>query len=88
MDYFEIESERLVYRKYRQEDYWLFYAMLSNLENMKYRSSEPKNTEDVQKYLSWGIKCAEQKPCINYRYADKEQSYKIQFAGKVISHYI
>ena len=43
--------------------------MLSDLENMKYRSSEPKNEDDVRPYIEWGFKCAEQKPCINYRYA-------------------
>ncbi len=38
MDYIELESERLLYRKYRMEDYSVFYDMLSNLENIKYRS--------------------------------------------------
>ncbi len=69
MEYFEIESERLLFRKYKREDFSVFYDMLSNLENMKYRSSEPKNVEEAHRYIDWGIKCAEQKPCINYRYA-------------------
>ena len=65
MNYIELESERLLFRKYCPEDYSVFYDMLSNLENMKYRSSEPKNEKDVHQYIEWGIKCAEQKPCIN-----------------------
>lgn len=69
MDYIELESERLCFRKYKMEDYPVFYDMLSNLENMKYRTSEPKNTNAVREYIEWGIKCAEHKPCINYRYA-------------------
>lgn len=69
MDFIELESERLLFRKYRVEDFPVFYDMLSNLENMKYRSSEPKNEEDVKNYLKCGIECAEQTPCINYRYA-------------------
>lgn len=69
MDYIELESKRLIFRKYSNEDFQIFYDMLSNLENMKYRSSEPKNIKDVQEYINWGIKCAEQKPCVNYRYA-------------------
>lgn len=68
MNYFEIQSERLLFRKYRVDDFDVFYDMLSNLENMKYRSSEPKNEEEVKAYIDWGIKCAEQIPCINYRY--------------------
>lgn len=69
MEYFEIESERLLFRKYRRDDFSVFYDMLSNPENMKYRSSEPKSAEEVQNYIDWGIRCAEQSPCINYRYA-------------------
>lgn len=69
MEYIELESERLLFRKYRLEDYPVFYDMLSNLENMKYRSKEPQNEKEVQQYIEWGIKCAEQNPCINYRYA-------------------
>ena len=69
MDYIELESERLWFRKYKMEDYPVFYDMLSNLENMKYRSSEPKNENAVREYIEWGIKCAEQNPCVNYRYA-------------------
>lgn len=69
MEYLELESERLFFRKYKREDFSVFYDMLSNLENMKYRSSEPKSVEEVQRYIDWGIKCAEQNPCIHYRYA-------------------
>lgn len=69
MNYLNLESERLLFRKYRAEDYSVFYDMLSNPDNMKYRSSEPKNAEDVRKYVEWGMQCAEQNPCINYRYA-------------------
>lgn len=69
MDYIKLESERLLFRKYKKEDFPVFYDMLGNLENMKYRSSDPKNENEVKQYIEWGIKCAEQRPCINYRYA-------------------
>ncbi len=69
MNYIELESERLIYRAYRTEDFSVLYDMLSNLENMKYRSSEPKSQEEVHDYISWGIECAKRTPCINYRYA-------------------
>ena len=58
MEYLEPESERLLFRKYRNEDFSVFYDMLSNLKNMKYRSSEPKSAEEVLRYIDWGIKCA------------------------------
>ena len=35
MNFIELESERLLFRKYKIEDYSVFYDMLSNLENMK-----------------------------------------------------
>lgn len=69
MNYIELESDRLIFRKYKQEDFNAFFDMLSNLENMKYRSSEPKTVKEVQEYIDWEIKCAEQTPCVNYRYA-------------------
>ena len=69
MEFLELESERLLFRKYKADNYAVFYDMLSNLGNMKYRSSETKNVEEVHRYIDWGIHCAEQEPCINYRYA-------------------
>ena len=69
MKYIELESERLLFRKFRQSDYPVVYDWLSNLENMKYRSSEPKSEQEAHDYLDWAIKCAEEEDCINYRYA-------------------
>lgn len=69
MKHIALESERLIFRAYKPKDYALFYDMLSDPENMKYRSSEPKTPSQVEKYLNWGISCAEQDPCVNFRYA-------------------
>lgn len=54
MKFVELESERLLFRRYKTEDFFVFYDMLSNIENIKYRSSEPKDQEDVREYLEWG----------------------------------
>ncbi len=56
MKYIELESQRLLFRKFRHEDFPIVYDWLSNLENMKYRSSEPKTEEEVDE-------------CVNFRYA-------------------
>ena len=69
LHYLELESERLRFRKFRQDDLPVIYDMLSSPENMKYRSSEPKNEEEAQAYLDWAIACAEAEPCVNFRYA-------------------
>ena len=69
MNYIELESGRLLFRKFRQEDFPVVYDWLSSLENMKYRSSEPKNEQQAHEYLDWAIQCPEQTPCVNFRYA-------------------
>ena len=69
MQYIELYSERLHFRKFRQSDFPIVYDWLSSLENMKYRSSEPKNEQESHAYLDWAIKCAEEDPCVNFRYA-------------------
>ncbi len=40
MKYIELESDRLTFRKFRPDDFPVVFDWLSNLENMKYRSSE------------------------------------------------
>lgn len=69
MKYIELESERLIFRKFVQDDFPIVYDWLSNLENMKYRSSEPKSEKDAHDYLNWAIKCANEEECSNFRYA-------------------
>lgn len=69
MDFLELESKRLLFRKYQVKDFSVFYDMLSNIDNIKYRSYEPKSKDEVREYINWGIRCVEQTPCINFRYA-------------------
>lgn len=69
MKYIELESERLIFRKFIQDDFPIAYDWLSNLENIKFRSSEPKNEKQVHEYLDWAIKCANETECVNFRYA-------------------
>lgn len=69
MRYIELESERLIFRKFTPDDFPVVYDWLSSLENLKYRSSEPKNEAEAHSYLDWAITCAEQEQCVNFRYA-------------------
>ena len=69
MKYIELESERLVFRKFKQDDFSVVYDWLSNIENVKYRSSEPKSEAEAHTYLDWAIQCAEEDNCVNFRYA-------------------
>lgn len=69
MQFIRLESENLLFREYCEEDFAVFYDMPSNPENVRYRSREPYTKEEVWKYLRWGIQCAGQRPCVNFRYA-------------------
>ncbi len=69
MKYRELVSDRLIFRKFKQEDFPVVYDWLGNIENMKYRSSEPKTEAEAHEYLNWAIKCAEEANCVNFRYA-------------------
>ena len=69
MKFVELESERLIYRKFKYEDLSIIFDMLGNAENMKYRTEEPKNEAEVHAYLSWAITSAEAEECKNFKYA-------------------
>ena len=69
MKFIELESERLIYRKFMQEDFPVVFDWLSNAENMKYRMEEPRNKAEVQDYLNWAISNADARKISNYEYA-------------------
>ena len=69
MKFIELESERLTYRKFRHEDFPIVFDMLGNIENMIYRTGEPKNETEARKYLDWAISSAEADECKNFKYA-------------------
>jgi RimJ/RimL family protein N-acetyltransferase len=69
MNFIELESERLIYRKFKKEDFSIIFDMFSNAENMKYRSGEPKNETETRNYINWAISCAEAEECENFKYA-------------------
>ena len=49
----------MFFRKLKEADFPIVYDWLSNLENMKYWSSEPKTEKEAHGYLDWAIQCAE-----------------------------
>ena len=69
MKYIELEPERLIFRKFTPDDFPVVYDWVSVLENMKYRSSEPKTEQEAYDYLDWAIRCATGEECVNFRYA-------------------
>ncbi len=69
MKFMELESERLLFRKFKHDDFDVIFDMFSNAENMKYRSGEPKNEAQVREYIDWAIFNAEAEECENFKYA-------------------
>ena len=69
MKFIELESERLIYRKFKQDDFEMVFDWLGNIENMKYRRGEPRTETETREYIRWAISNADAEPCINYEYA-------------------
>jgi len=69
MKFIELESERLIYRKFKQDDFPIVFDWLGNAENMKYRMGEPRNESEVRDYLNWAVSNAEADECNSYEFA-------------------
>jgi [ribosomal protein S5]-alanine N-acetyltransferase len=65
----ELESERLLFRKFNQEDFLIVFDWLGNIENMKFRRGEPRNESETRDYLEWAITNAETDECRNFEFA-------------------
>ncbi|MCL2519314.1 MAG: GNAT family N-acetyltransferase [Oscillospiraceae bacterium] len=67
--FIELESERLIYRKFKQDDFSTVFDWMGNAENMKYRI-EPRTESETRDYLlNFAIASAEADECINFEYA-------------------
>ena len=69
MKYIELESERLIFRKFRYSDVTDIRTWLGNPENMQYRFNEPWSDDEISGYLNYAIKYAESENCVSFRYA-------------------
>ena len=56
MKFIELESERLIYRKFNENDFPTVFDWVSNAENMKYREG-PHNESQACGYLNFLISC-------------------------------
>ena len=69
MKFAEIESERLIYRKFTHDDFPVVFDWYSNVENMKYHMGEPRNEIETRDYLNWAISNAEAEECKAFEFA-------------------
>lgn len=69
MKFMELESERLIYRKFKQEDLPVFADWRGNLENNKYRISEPRSEAETLDYLNFLISKSNEEDCTYFGFA-------------------
>ena len=68
MKFIELESERLIYRKFNDNDFSEIFDMLKCPESMRYRR-EPHNEAESRDFMQWAISNAEADECKNFTYA-------------------
>jgi hypothetical protein len=76
MKFIELESERLLYRKFNPNDFSIVYGWLGNIENMRHRRGEPRTENETREYLDWAISNAEAEDCVNFESATWWQRIK------------
>jgi len=87
MEFTELESERLIYRKFNQNDFPTVFDWLSNAENWKYRSGEPRTEAEAREYLNYAITNAEVEKCSNYEYAVVLKADNALIAGAALMNF-
>lgn len=55
MKFFELESERLLYRKFNEDDFSIVFDWRGNAENMKYRSRKQRDELESRNYINVAI---------------------------------
>ena len=68
MKFIELESERLIYRKFNHDDLPIVFDMLKDPESMKYRR-EPQNEAESRDFIQYAIFDAEADICKHFKYA-------------------
>ena len=73
MEFIELESERLIYRKLNEDDFPIVFDWVSNTENMKYREG-PLNESQARGYLNWMIDNTNTENLVDFNYAVARKS--------------
>jgi len=69
MKFIELESKRLIYRKFKYDDLPIFADWRGNPENNKYRQSEPRNEAETSDYLNFLISKSNEEECSYFGFA-------------------
>jgi len=85
MKFIELESERLVYRKFDENDFSVVFDWVSNTENMKYREG-PLNESQARGYLNFLISCTNVEDITHCEYAVVRKSDSKLIGSTVLMH--
>jgi RimJ/RimL family protein N-acetyltransferase len=86
MKFIELESERLIYRKFDEKDFPVLFDWTNNAENMKYRE-EPLNKSQARGYLNWLISNMNVEDITHCEYAVVRKSDNNLIGSSVLMHF-
>ena len=69
MKFIELESERLIYRKFKQEDLPIYIDWCGNLENNKYKQGEPSREADILDWFNSTVTKSDDDEYTSFHYA-------------------
>ena len=64
-----LETERLILRKFAESDFDAVHSYASSKENTIYMLFGPNDEDDTRTFIKWAIKNAEENPIKNYQFA-------------------
>ncbi|MCL2867538.1 MAG: GNAT family N-acetyltransferase, partial [Clostridia bacterium] len=64
-----IETERLILRKFIEDDFAAVQSYAGCADNIIYMLWGPNSDEDTRAFINWAISRAEETPCTNFQYA-------------------
>ena len=86
MKFVELESERLIYRKFKQDDFPVVFDWFGNAENMKYWMSGTKNEAETRDYLDWVISNSESEEPDSYNFAVVIKSDNVLIGSAILTN--
>ena len=85
MKFITLESERLIYRKFNNDDFSILFDWVSNDENMKYREGT-LNESQARGYLNWLISNVNADDLTHCEYAVVRKSDNELIGSAVLMH--
>lgn len=85
MKFIELESERLIYRKFNESDFPFLFDWANHFENMKYREG-PLNESQAHGYLEWLISNTNAEDISHCEYAVVRKSDQKLIGSAVLMH--